>query len=206
MNLFWLRGYEGTSLDDLTAAMGINRPSLYAAFGNKEQLFREAIARYDRLEGGPVQDALDRGPTAKDGIAAALRHNARAYTRPTSPRGCMVVLSSLLGASDNATVRAFLADSRRAGEAAIADRVHRGIVEGDVPAGADPARIAAFYTTVTQGLSIQARDGASVVVLDAIVDAAMGAWHGLIAMPASATPRPTSSRAKRSGDPGPRHA
>jgi AcrR family transcriptional regulator len=181
MNVFWARGYEGASVDDLTAAMGINKPSLYAAFGSKQALFREAISLYERTEGVPVQRALDDAPTARAGIEAALRCNARAYTRPRRPRGCMVVLSSLLGASENETVRQFLARGRRASETAMRRRIERGIREGDVPSGADPARIAAFYTTVTQGLSIQARDGASEAALNAIVDAAMGAWDGLAA-------------------------
>ncbi len=180
MTVFWTRGYEGASLDDLTTAMGINKPSLYAAFGCKEALFREAIDYYDATESAPVQRALDEAPTAREGIAAALRYNARAYVRPRKPRGCMVVLSSLLGATENAAVRQFLARSRHAGEAAMRQRVERGIAEGDVPAGSDAAVIAAFYTTVTQGLSIQARDGASAQALCAIVDGAMQAWDGLV--------------------------
>lgn len=179
MIVFWTRGYEGASLDDLTSAMGINKPSLYAAFGSKEALFREAIGYYDRTESGPVDRALEDAPTAREGIEAALRYNARAYVRPRKPRGCMVVLSSLLGATENATVRQFLVRSRRAGEAAMRKRIERGMAEGDVPAGSNAAVIAAFYTTVTQGLSIQARDGASERALGAIVDGAMAAWDGL---------------------------
>lgn len=180
MDVFWARGYEGASLGDLTAAMGINRPSLYAAFGCKEALFREAIELYDTVEGAPIQRALDDAPTARQAIEATLRYNARAYARPDQPRGCMIVLASLLGTPENEDVRRFLTENRRRGEDALRQRVERGIAEGDVPAGADACAIAAFYTTVTQGLSVQARDGAKAEAMDATIDAAMAAWDFLV--------------------------
>lgn len=180
MRLFWARGYEGTSIGDLTETLGIGKPSLYAAFGSKEVLFREAVELYDAEEGAPIQAALDTAPTARAAVEAALRHNARAYASPESPRGCMMVLSSLLGTPENEAVRQFLCDNRRAGEEALRQRIERGMAEGDVPTQADAARIAAFYTTVTQGLSVQALDGASEADLDAIVDSAMAAWEGLV--------------------------
>lgn len=180
MRLFWARGYEGTSIGDLTETLGIGKPSLYAAFGSKEALFREAVELYDAEEGAPIQEALDAAPTARSAVEAALRHNARAYASADSPRGCMTVLSSLLGTPENEAVRQFLCENRRAGEDALRQRIERGMAEGDVPAQADAARIAAFYTTVTQGLSVQALDGASQADLDAIVDSAMAAWEGLL--------------------------
>jgi AcrR family transcriptional regulator len=180
MEVFWARGYEGASLGELTEAMGINKPSLYAAFGCKEALFREAVALYDALESAPIQRALDEAPTARAAVEASLRHNARAYSRPDQPRGCMVVLASLLGTPENEIVRQFLKENRALGEAALRRRIERGFAEGDVPARADARRIAAFYTTVTQGLSVQARDGASTEALETIVDAAMSAWDRLV--------------------------
>lgn len=179
MRLFWARGYEGTSLGDLTAAMGINKPSLYAAFGCKEELFTEAVAFYDATEGEPVQRALDEAPTARAAIEAMLRVNAAAYAAPQSPRGCMIVLASLIGAPENEELRRALAKTRRRGEDDLRRRIERGIAEGDVPAGTDARRLAAFYTTVLQGLSVQARDGASRRKLGALVDAAMQAWDSL---------------------------
>jgi AcrR family transcriptional regulator len=181
MEVFWARGYEGASLGELTEAMDINKPSLYAAFGCKEALFREAVALYDATEGAPIQRALDAAPTARAAVEASLRHNARAYARDDQPRGCMVVLASLLGTPENEAVRRFLKENRALGEEAVRRRIERGIAEGDVPTGADTRRMAAFYTTVTQGLSVQARDGASAEALDAIVDAAMAAWDKLTA-------------------------
>jgi AcrR family transcriptional regulator len=181
MEVFWARGYEGASLGDLTEAMGINKPSLYAAFGCKEALFREAVALYDAVESAPIQRAIDEAPTARAAVEASMRHNAHAYARDDQPRGCMVVLASLLGTPENEEVRRFLKENRVLAEEALRRRIERGIAEGDVPAGADAHKIAAFYTTVTQGLSVQARDGASVQALEAIVDAAMAAWDALTA-------------------------
>ncbi|MCT9000608.1 TetR/AcrR family transcriptional regulator [Chelativorans intermedius] len=180
MEVFWARGYEGASLGELAEAMGINRPSLYAAFGCKEALFREAVALYDATEGAPIQRALDEAPTARAAVEAMLRHNARAYARDDQPRGCMVVLASLLGTPENEAVRQFLRENRALGEEVLRHRIERGIAEGDVPAGADARMLAAFYTTVTQGLSVQARDGTSVAAMEAIVDAAMAAWDRLV--------------------------
>lgn len=179
MTLFWSHGYEGASLGDLTAAMGINKPSLYAAFGCKEELFREAVAFYDASEGAVLQQALETAPTARAAVEALLRVNADAYAHPKKPRGCMIVLSSLVGAPENEELRRFLAKLRRQGEDDLRRRIERGRAEGDVPPGADPRRLARFYTTVLQGLSVQARDGASRKALNAIVDDAMAAWDSL---------------------------
>ena len=176
MRVFWARGYEGTSVQDLTAAMGVNKPSLYATFGCKEELFREAVELYDRTEGAAVTASLNDAPTAREAVEAMLRANARAYTAEETPRGCMIVLASLLGAPENETVRTFLAANRLAGEQALVTRMERGIIDGDVPRSANVAHLAAFYTTVLEGLSIQARDGASPEKLSAIVDSAMLAW------------------------------
>ena len=97
MAVFWQRGYEGTSLGDLTAAMGINRPSLYAAFGCKEALFHEAVALYDAVEGGATARALQDEPTARAAVEAMLCDNAEAYAAPDKPPGCMIVLGAMLG-------------------------------------------------------------------------------------------------------------
>lgn len=179
MTVFWARGYEGTSIGDLTEAMGINKPSLYATFGCKEELFRQAVRLYDAVEGAGIERALTDGATARAAIEAVLRHNARAYVDAEKPPGCMIVLSALLGTPENREVQHFMAAERRAGEAALRRRIDRGVAEGDVPAGADTATMAAFYTTVINGLSVQARDGASREVLEAVVDGAMAAWDAL---------------------------
>lgn len=180
MQLFWERGYEGTSLDALTRAMGINRPSLYAAFGCKEALFREAVALYQATEGGAAARALEEQPTARAALERVLRGNVELFLTPGKPSGCMIVLAATIGTPETSEVRAFLAEQRRSSLAAFEQRIERGQAEGDVPAGADPEALAAFYTTVLHGLSTAARDGASRQALMGIVDSAMAAWDTLV--------------------------
>lgn len=183
MEVFWARGYEAASISELTAAMGINSPSLYAAFGCKEALFREAVELYGAAEGGIAERALQAAPTARQAVEAMLRDNADAYADPTHPPGCMVVLSAIVGAPESAEVRALLTRARRQAQDSLKRRLDRDVARGDLPAGTDTAAMAAFYTTVLNGLSIQARDGASPAELHAIVDCAMAAWDGLLGPP-----------------------
>jgi AcrR family transcriptional regulator len=183
MEVFWQQGYEGASMTDLTSAMGINSPSLYAAFGSKEQLFREAVAHYNDTDGAEMSALLRDGPTARDAIAAALRHNAVAFADPATPRGCMIVLTATTSSERNRTVHDYLVDWRARSEVEFRDRVERGIADGDVPADADAATIAAFYNAVNQGMAIQARDGVDSPRLMAVADAAIAAWDALLASP-----------------------
>ncbi|PRX44306.1 TetR family transcriptional regulator [Prauserella shujinwangii] len=178
MRLFWERGYEATSLSELTEVMGIRSPSLYAAFGSKEELFRSAVARYLETEGEPAQRALREEPTARQAVEVYLRRNACAYTEPGVPRGCMVVLAGTNCSAGNRGVHEFLAEIRRQDKASLRERLDRGIADGDLPEGANTGALASFYNTVLYGLSIQARDGASRDELLEIVDEAMAAWPG----------------------------
>ncbi len=175
MEVFWARGYEGTSVADLTAAMGINSPSLYAAFGCKEQLFREAVALY--AKSSATSRALSEAPTARDMVERMLRDNVAGYANPGNPPGCMVVLSALIGTPETKPVRDYLADCRREGLAQLKQRLDQGVADGDLPEGTDTARLAAYYAAVLNGLSIAARDGASRRELDGIVDLAMATWE-----------------------------
>jgi AcrR family transcriptional regulator len=180
MEVFWERGYEGASINDLTAAMGINSPSLYAAFGSKEALFREAIELYTGLEGSITERALREEPTTHAAIERMLRENAREYADPTTPTGCMIVLGATSW-TDNEDVRRYLSTYRSEAREQLRRRFERGLAEGDVPASADPAALAAFYYTVLEGLSIQARDGVSHEALETVIDGALAAWDALAA-------------------------
>jgi AcrR family transcriptional regulator len=184
LDLFWERGYEGTSLNDLAQAMGIASASIYACFGSKEDLFHQVMALYGRTSGEPPRRALREHPTARAAMHAMLRATADEITRPDTPHGCMLILAAPTGAVENHAVREFLADLRRDMLSTIKDRLVRGVTDGDLaapPAGLDA--IARYYTTVVQGLSVQARDGADRAELEAVITCAMAAWDTLTSSP-----------------------
>jgi AcrR family transcriptional regulator len=180
MRVFWERGYDGTSIADLLDAMELNPPSLYAAFGSKERLFRAAVERYNRLEGMAGAQALVDAPTAREAIEQLLRRNAQAYTDPAKPSGCMVVLGATVGAPAGAGARSFVSELRRQSQDTFQHRLEGGVADGDLPPGTDTALLAAYFTTVLEGLSIQALDGAGPAELQRIVDAAMAGWDALV--------------------------
>lgn len=179
MDVFWSKGYDGASLTDLTAAMGINSPSLYGAFGSKEGLFREAVELYRETEGGSARRALQDAPTAREAIQSMLLASAERFTASGTPSGCMIVLSAPAGCVNQAGVGDFLGDNRRDMQNRILVRLNAGALHGELPAGADLKSLAAFYTTVLHGMSIQARDGASRKTLQAVARQAMCAWDAL---------------------------
>ncbi|MEV0292685.1 TetR/AcrR family transcriptional regulator [Nocardia sp. NPDC050710] len=176
MEVFWEHGYEGSSMSDLTAAMGINSPSLYAAFGDKEALFRAAVELYGQTDGSHTERALRDEPTARAAIEAMLRDNALAYTAEDKPHGCMVVLAGSTYTTRNTGIRDFLIEKRRETTEDIRRRLDRGVTDGDLPAQTDTAALAAFYTTLLFGLSLQARDGATLPELTRSIDCAMAVW------------------------------
>ena len=179
MEVFWAKGFDGASLADLTAAMGINAPSLYAAFGSKEALFREAVALYGATEGTEIWEALPQAPTAREAFERFLRASAVSFTRPDRPAGCLVILGALLASDANANVCRELRASRAGNVAALRERLERATAAGELPAGLDCEAMATFYATVQQGMSIQARDGASRATLLSVAACAMAAWDGL---------------------------
>ena len=180
MKAFWKSGYEGASMAALTQAMGINAPSLYAAFGSKEDLFREAVGLYLATEDAKGKAILDAEPTARAAIRAMLRHSVANLARPGAPHGCLLILADSNAAPEHDGVRRYLCQRRRDIQAGIEQRLSRGIADGDVPRGADVKAIAAFYMTILQGLSLRARDGAAQSAMAGVVDSAMAAWDGLV--------------------------
>jgi AcrR family transcriptional regulator len=174
MQVFWKQGYEATSIHDLTRAMGINPPSLYAAFGDKERLFMEAVERYQRECGPAVACILDEAQTARGAIERLLMESAGQMAHSGDPRGCMLITSATNCSAPS--VQSALAGRREEQKAALKGRIDRGVREGELPRGTDTAALADFYTTVLQGMAIRARDGATRKSLLAAAEAAMRAW------------------------------
>jgi TetR/AcrR family transcriptional regulator, copper-responsive repressor len=176
MHVFWERGYEAASIADLTSAMGITPPSLYTAFGDKEKLFLEAIERYALGPGSAGPRALKEEPTARGAIERWLHEAAEELTRPCHPKGCMVVMATTNCSVAAEHVQTALAKRRAAAIASIRERIQDGIDRGELPADTDAETLSNFYSTIYQGMSMQAKDGATRASLMATVDAAMRAW------------------------------
>ncbi|MBT0772530.1 TetR/AcrR family transcriptional regulator [Kineosporia sp. J2-2] len=174
VEVFWRHGYDGTSIGDLTAAMGINRPSLYAAFGNKDELFRRAVGRYAEVDMAYAREALGQ-PTAREVIEGFLRANADALTRPDRPAGCLSIQGGLACAAGNGQIAEFLAASRLTGEKLLAERLRRAVAENDLPADTDPDALARYVMVVSEGNAVHASAGADREQLHATVDLAVRA-------------------------------
>ncbi|MGK5680257.1 TetR/AcrR family transcriptional regulator [Actinoplanes sp. URMC 104] len=172
--VFWQHGYEGASLSALTSAMGINRPSLYAAFGSKEELFKRAFTRYHDRQVTTARAALDQ-PTAHASIEAFLRSSADGLTADNHPPGCLSIQGGLACAPENARIAEALAAGRAATEAALQERLSRAAAEGDLPDGIDPRALARFVMALSEGHAVHAAAGASRADLHASVDVAMRA-------------------------------
>ncbi|MCX5423534.1 TetR/AcrR family transcriptional regulator [Streptomyces sp. NBC_00078] len=171
---FWEHGYEATSVSDLTRVMGIGAPSLYAAFGDKRALFEEVVTSYGTRYGSFGDRALAEEPTARAAVERMLREAAAEYTAPGRPHGCLVI-----HAATNCTtpeVEVSLRDRRNANIAAFQSRIKDGVAAGEMPAGTDAAALARHTGAVIQGMSQQARDGASREQLEALAEIAMTIW------------------------------
>jgi AcrR family transcriptional regulator len=180
MEAFCARGYEGTTLEDLLAAMGgISPPSFYNAFGSKEALFKEAVDLYAATVGGPAVRALEEARTARAALEAMLRRTAEALSRPGKPHGCLLVRGATNCAPANRGAQEYVLALRQQAPEVIRRRLDRAVAEGEMMPDLDTAAIAAFYATVMHGLGIRAGDGAPRAALMAAVDGAMAAWEPL---------------------------
>jgi AcrR family transcriptional regulator len=177
LRVFWEKGYEGASLTDLTEAMGINRPSLYAAYGNKESLFRKAMKRYADGPGSYVKAALEQ-PTARAVAEHLLIGSVESLANSKNPRGCLMIQSALACGDEAGAVRDELAKARCQTLDAIRKRFDRAKAEGDLPRNTDTCQLARYLSTVMQGMSIQAASGACGGDLKSIVEITMRAWPG----------------------------
>lgn len=172
---FWARGYEGTSIADLVTALGLAPARLYAAFGSKEALFREAVALYEAEEGSFAARALAGEGSARHAVARMLADAVDTYTRPGRPLGCLVVSAAASSAAENDAVRRFLADRRQAQTASIIDRLQRAVADGELPIGTDVQTLGDAVATLLNGIAVKARDGHPKARLDAMCDLVMAA-------------------------------
>ncbi|MBB5402986.1 MULTISPECIES: TetR/AcrR family transcriptional regulator [Paraburkholderia] len=174
--LFWEHGYEGTSIADLTEAMGIPPPSLYATFGSKEELYRQAVDHISKRENGQWLEALQGDMPAYDAIAFYLHDAAARFTDPGRPRGCMISTAVLQYAEKSESVARTVAERRESWFQAVKARFDRAVAEGELAAETDTEALARFYEAVVQGMSAQACDGACRAILKRLADIALSAW------------------------------
>lgn len=183
MHLFWAHGYEATSIADLTAAMGITPPSLYAAYGDKKRLFMEAVARYRAGTGGQngagtvaSDQMIDDAPTAADAARQMLDGSALHFTGPDTPPGCLLATGAISCSTNAADVQSALAAIRHGIETRLRAKIEADISSGVIPPDTDAGILAAYIMVVIQGMSTLARDGASRQKLQSLANAVMRGW------------------------------
>ena len=175
MHVFWRHGYETTSLSQLTDAMRVSAPSVYAAFGDKKGLFQEAVRRYASVD-PTAEQVIDGAPTAREAARRLLETSAVGFTGEETPPGCLLATAAITGSPEAADVRADLAAIRRRIEGALRMRIERAIRAGELPANSDADALAGFTMATIQGMSTLARDGASRGRLLRIAQTSLRAW------------------------------
>lgn len=176
LELFWRHGFEGTSTAQLTAAIGIAPPSLYAAFGSKEALFREALALYGQRYGGFLSEPMSAPGGARAAVEQMLQAAARQFADARHPLGCMVAAGELQASEGQLAIVLEVTGLRQAAQQAIRTRLNRARQDGELPADTDTATLAAFLAMTIQGMAVQARDGAKPAQLKRLAELAMRAW------------------------------
>lgn len=173
--LFWRQGYEGTSISELTEALGITRASLYAAFGNKEGLFRRVMERYE-ARAGAYRVAAGQAPTSLEAVRLLLNGPVELHGDTQNPPGCLGVQGALACGVDSEAIRSDLSSRRQQGEAAIRHRLQRAAEEDDLSSGKDPADLARYLSALIYGMAVLAADGASREDLQGVADIAFERW------------------------------
>jgi AcrR family transcriptional regulator len=171
METFWLKGFDGCAISDLTAAMNINSPSLYAAFGSKEDLFREAVDLYGTLEGEATRCALAGPRGIRDALGAMLKRSVDMFTRGPQPRGCMVMLGTLNVSADQKELRALLHKRQRQIFDVICKRMKLAVDDGEIAPSVDIDGLSMMCAVLFTGLAVHAHDGAGRAKLNAAIDA-----------------------------------
>ena len=175
LRVFWEKGYEGTSLTDLTDAMGITRPSLYAAFGNKESLFRKALDLYEREKLDYIGKALAQ-PTARQVAETMMRGSVDNVLSCDEPHGCLGVITSVACGPESQSVREEVVKRGAAAKQSFIDRFERAKAEGDLPSHVDPDGLTRVLIAMVQGISVQANQGASREELERLVETGLTLW------------------------------
>jgi len=175
MHVFWQQGYEGASLTDLTEAMGINRPSLYAAFGDKEKLFRRVMDRYGEISFSTIGFGSD-VPSALAYVEGLLRGAADWHTAPETPPGCLMVVGALACGEKSKDIQAEMSLRRAADEELIRKRLLRAQKSGELPRDASPSDLARYVMTVIRGMAVAAVGGATRDELEGVIKTALRAW------------------------------
>ena len=175
INVFWQHGYEGTSMATLMTATGLNKPSLYAAFGSKEELFLAALERYWQRQGELTRKHLDE-PDARTGVERMLLALVDIQTQPDLPHGCLAVHGGLVGSAASAAIRDELRARQAALQTTVQNRLTRAQADGELPTSVDVADLARYFTIVGQGAAVQAAGGATREELRRVVSMAMQAW------------------------------
>lgn len=175
LRVFWSKGYEGASLADLTDAMGITRPSLYAAFGNKEALFKKALDLYQREKLDYINVALE-APTARGVAERLLRGALEMQLSSCDPKGCMGVINSVACGAEAEGIRAAVLERGAVAKRMLVERFERAKVDGDLPADADPSGLTSYLLAIMQGLAIQAGAGATCQDLQALIGTSLSCW------------------------------
>lgn len=175
LRVFWSKGYEGASLNDLTEAMGITRPSLYAAFGNKEALFRKALDLYETEKLAYVGKSLAQ-PTARSVAEHMLRGSMENQTSTCEPHGCLGVISSVACGEEAECIRLEVLERGKVARRALVERFERAKVEGDLPDGVDVEGLTSFLYALLQGMAVQAGAGATRADLERMIDTSMIMW------------------------------